>query len=282
MQDHGPSEASLRILRSCEGIWADRFLTSVLIPSIVSIQPSLGQAAVKILANPLSCLKTFYSFYAFARRGKERANSVKLANEALQEWSSESTNVFALTNSERFWEIFEDVCAVHHKKPLEQLNRGLIAGIADLAQEVYQNSQGASLATWIVGGIERTKRIEDCFMRMVDVRGVGPKTTSVFFRDIAYLFNMESQIDHVDRLYVQPIDGTLRRLAPHIIQEPGIEGAADWILAGKYSRITRKCGLSGIRFNMGAQYYGSIEGTRAVVMMDHAEPAFTLRNRDEN
>ncbi len=240
------------------------------------------KASLEVLADPLACVRVFFSHYAFARRGKDRSNSIALANESLDRWAEESASVFDEHNAERLWDIYEEVCILHHKKSLEQLNRGVIAGIAELAQEIYQDLDGASLATWIATKAKSTHRVEDCFLRLVDVRGIGPKTTSLFVRDVIYLFDLEATISHVDRLYLQPIDGTLRVLAPLIIDEEGIDQAADWILAGKLARAARRSGVSGIRFNMGAQYYGSIEGSRAAVMIDHLEFAFSGRTKEDH
>jgi hypothetical protein len=91
----------------------------------------------------------------------------------------------------------------------------------------------------------------------VDIRGVGPKTTSTFLRDVALLYGLEDQIDHIDRLYLQPVDRWTRLLAEMIVAELDEEHVADWIIAGKLAKYTRRAGVSGVRFNMGTSYFGT-------------------------
>ena len=45
-------------------------------------------------------------------------------------------------------------------------------------------------------------------------------------------------------------------MARHIVPEPGMEKAADWVIAGKVAKYTRRAGVSAIRFNMGATFFG--------------------------
>jgi len=157
------------------------------------------------------------------------------------------------------WANYLDICAERKKKPQEQLNLGPVAGIAELAQEVYRRDGVGSIAGWVHSGVAQTDRLEPQFLRMVDVRGVGPKLTSLFLRDVVFFFNLEERIDHSERLYVQPVDKWIRMIAPYVIDEPGIEDAADWILAGKLAKHTRHARISGVRFNMGATYFGMRE-----------------------
>jgi hypothetical protein len=110
-----------------------------------------------------------------------------------------------------------------------------------------------------VQGVHHTDRIEPQFLRLVDIRNVGPKLSSLLMRDVTFLYGLEDQIDPVDRLYVQPIDKWIRLIAPYVCDDPGIEDAADWVLAGKISKYTRRAGVSGVRFNMGATFFGARE-----------------------
>jgi len=138
---------------------------------------------------------------------------------------------------------------------MEQLNRGIVQGLPELAQEIEGQGGSGSIALWIVDAARKTGRIENQFMRMVEVRGVGPKLSSLILRDVVYLFNLEDRIDPVDRLYFQPIDRWTRVCAEFVVED--YEDAADWILAGKLSKVARKSGAKGVMFNMGVTYYGT-------------------------
>ena len=45
-------------------------------------------------------------------------------------------------------------------------------------------------------------------------------------------------------------------MARYLVPEPSMDKAADWIIAGKISKYTRRAGVSGIAFNMGTTYFG--------------------------
>jgi hypothetical protein len=108
----------------------------------------------------------------------------------------------------------------------------------------------------MLNGIAQTKRLELQFERIVDIRGVGPKSTSTFMRDVVYMFGYEDKVEPADRIYIHPIDRWLRMMARYLVPEPNMDKAADWIIAGKVSKYSRRAGVSGIAFNMGSTYFG--------------------------
>lgn len=212
-------------------------------------------------SDPYLSLRALLGNYAFCRRGKDRAELSALAMEALDRTCTEDDFESFLDEPDgnRLWQSFVEACAERKRKPLEQLNRGVIAGLGELAQEIYRLDAVGSIAAWILKGVLQTDRLEPQFLRIVDIRGVGPKISSLFLRDVVYVYGLEAQIDRADRLYIQPIDKWLRLLAPYVIDEPGVEVPADWVLAGKLAKYSRLAGVSGIRFNMGATYFGMRE-----------------------
>jgi len=240
--------------------FADRYVGEIFLPTIGrairEANPSIGDVR-DALSDPNLCLRIFLFHYAFSRRGKDRAELADIALESLDRCLQEGElAIVGGHNGEQFWECFVAVCQEHQRRPSEQLNIGLIAGMAELAQEIYQEDGVGSIAGWVVRNILQTDRVEPPFLRMVDIRGVGPKTTSTFLRDVVFVAGLEDQLDHQDRLYVQPIDRWMRLMAPYVVPDLDDERCADWILAGKVSKYARHAGVSGIRFNMGTTYFG--------------------------
>jgi hypothetical protein len=258
------SPGAQALLRALSGPVAERCLQESLLPNLrrgLRTDNNEPESLREAFGDPYRCLQCLFGHYAFSRRGKDRAELGELANQALQRTvRPEAFEQFLRQpDATLLWESYLQVCEERRKKPMEQLNRGVIAGLAELAQEIYRLDGLGSIAEWVVAGIVKTGHIEPQFLRMVDVRGVGPKLTSLFLRDIVFLYGLEERIDHADRLYVQPVDKWIRLLAPHVIDEPEIGEAADWILAGKIAKYCRHAGVSGIRFNMGASFFGGRE-----------------------
>lgn len=254
---------SLTLFRTMAGSRADKYLTEILLPALARAPrcaPELAAVQAQ-MSHPYGCLEMIFSHYAFARRGRDRYELSEIALEALRRISSSDDfgQFLALEHAESLWDMFVEVCQERKRKPMEQLNSGVIAGMAELAQEIYQIDGTGSIAQWVVQGIRKTGRVEPQFLRMVDVRGIGPKISSLFLRDVVVLYGMEDEIDHVDRLYVQPIDKWMRAIAPYVIDEPNADDLADWILAGKLSKYARKAKVSGTRFNMGVTWFGMRE-----------------------
>lgn len=243
---------------------ADHAIEQQLLPSLASASraPDATQASVaEAMAHPYTALLAFYAHYAFARRGKDREDLSAMAVTAFKRVTTPETisELMEHEDGHAVWESFCQVCAERQRKNSEQLNRGLIAGMVELAQEVFDLDGVGSITQWVVNGVEQTGRIEPVFLRIVDIRGVGPKTTSTFLRDITWLYDLEDQLDHADRLYVQPVDRWLRLAAPLLVPEPNIETSVDWIIAGKVAKYARRAGVSGIRLNLGNSAFGSRE-----------------------
>ncbi len=261
------------IFRALAGDCADRYASEMLLGPLGRI---LGAGPHNIadvrdaLLDPYLCLRAFFGHYAFSRRGKDRATLSELAMDALEEVAGGDRigQFLALDSGIRLWEAFEDRCRENRIKSNEQQNRGVVQGTAELAQEVSQIGL-RSIADWVRKGVLETDRMEPQFLRVVDIRGVGPKITSQFLRDLTYLFSLEERIERADRIYIQPIDKWIRALAPFVVPEPNAEGMADWVLAGKLNKYSRWAGVSPVRFNMGATYFG----IRHVHSVENIEPA---------
>lgn len=252
---------AVAIMRKMAGEFAERYAEEFLLGHV---RRSLGGAVpdkpstAERIENPFDALLVFYAHYAFARRGKDRDDLSKLAADALRRLAATTPfeKVLEQPDGTALWTAFEQVCQDAHKKSGEQQNRGPIQGMLELAQEIYREDPELSLGTWIVDSLEEDGKLEDRHMRIVDIRGVGPKSASTFVRDMVWLYDAEDDIEPADRIYVQPVDRWLRLMVKYVVPEPGLDDPADWIVAGKVSKYTRRAGVSGIGFNMGTTYFG--------------------------
>lgn len=265
---------SVAIFRAIAGPVAEKAIQQGLLPHL---QAGLKATSASLphlreaFESPLACLQVFYTQYAFAKRGREREELSRAALSALRKLGpdAEFSKVLAETDGERFWNAFCQVAEERKLRNSEALNLGLILGMLELAQEIYRLDGIGSIAGWVIKGVLTTQRIEPQFERIVDIRGVGPKTTSTLLRDLVLVFGVEDQLDNVDRLYVQPVDKWIREFAEYLVPELREERSVDWVVAGKVSKYARHAGVSGIRFNLGATYFG----IREVFDPSRLEPA---------
>lgn len=250
-----------KIIKEMSGDFADLYVDTFL---VLRLRKSAGRSVTdeispKILfEDPADFLRLFFGHYAFARRGKERDELAEMSlatiDKALEAESME--DLLKRDSGEVLWDLFVEQYEGDLERANEGQNRGLIQGMLELMQEVYEIDGVGSVPHWIVSGVHKSRRLEPQFDRIVDIRGVGPKTTSMILRDVSFYFDLENITDPKDLVYVQPVDRWLRLLARIIVPEPGMDSAADWVIAGKVAKYCRKAGYSGIRFNMGTVYFG--------------------------
>lgn len=237
--------------------YADEFLLGHL-KKLLGLADAEKDNVATALEDPFLALKAFFGHYAFARRGKDRddlaASSLEAMNRLVQDRTFE--DVLNDPDGTSLWTAFDNTCKDKKHKSNEQQNRGPIQGMLELAQEIHRLDKEASLATWISSGVLETGRLEPQHMRIVDIRGVGPKSASTFVRDMVWLYEVEEDVDPADRLFTQPVDRWLRSIVKYVVPEPGLEDPADWIVAGKISKYTRRARVSSIEFNMGTTYFG--------------------------
>ena len=252
----------IAIYRRVAGEYADHYIDDFLFHHLRRVMQIDAEADIEAihqaLEDPYLCLRAFYGHYAFARRGKDRDDLAKAALQALEQINTEKDfeEVLKAEDGVELWEKFEKNCQELNRKPNENQNRGMIQGMLELSQEIYRIDRNGSIASWFTDVIAQTGQLETQFLRIVDIRGVGPKSTSTFMRDISYIFDMEESIDPADKIYVQPIDRWLRLISRYVVPEKDMEKAADWIVAGKVSKYSRRARVSGLRFNMGTTYFG--------------------------
>jgi hypothetical protein len=253
-------QQSLVLLRSLAGPWADRYVGEVLLPTLGDLlgRPDASVSIVRErLSDPYLCLRAIYGHYAFSRRAGDGQKLGALACGALRKILP--SELLGQDNAHELWFAFSNACAENGLRPMEQLNYGVIAGLGELAQTIHRHHGGRSIASWIAEGVLTSGRIENQFMQLSEIVGVGPIVASAFLRDVVFLHHLEDRVEVADRVYVQPIERWHRLIAPHVIFDIGRNDAGDRLLAAKLARGTRAAGASGIRFNMGAAYFGTKE-----------------------
>ncbi len=265
----GPNQ--IRVLRALAGTWADKCCSEYLLPSIARQCdcPPRFQDIQAALADPFHSLLVIFAHYAFSRRGRDRNDACSLAIEALKQVKAKIGFPSFLRHSDGsvLWEEFVAASVRKGKKPNEELNLGVVAGFAELAQEIFRSGHSGSIFEWFCDVATESNRIEEPFLRMVDIRGVGPKVVSTLARDAVFLFGVEEDIEPVDLLFLQPINKYIRDIAVHVVAHQSEADSPDWILAGKISKYARRAGVSGIRFNIGANHFGS-HGAMAVNFLE--------------
>src|SRR5690349_18891100 len=139
------------VVREIAERYGPYYVEELLLPRVLSHLPVSDRNednARALMCDPLGCLRAVFQEYAFARRGKERQELGHMATLALKKATSER-ELFNQTDSVFVWEAFEQVCAEEKQKPMEQLNRGIIQGIPELAQEIQAEGGSGSIALWI-------------------------------------------------------------------------------------------------------------------------------------
>lgn len=259
------------------GKWADLYVRELLFPALTSAggaPVSNFKEATDVLDDHYASLALFFQNYAFSRRGKERVELASSACDALDLLADERgiEQVLLATDGKALWDRFCAICDERRIKNSEQLNLGPIAGVLELAQELYQAKPAHSISSWIHASINQSGRVEDPFLRLVDVRGVGPKNASTFVRDVVISYDIENRVHNADKLYLHPIDRWIRRFAALLIPEHCSGKVIDWVVAGKLSKFCRIAGVCGTKFNVGASYFGQ----QIVRQPDHFDASLSL------
>ncbi|MFN4033218.1 MAG: hypothetical protein ACK4ME_06270 [Fimbriimonadales bacterium] len=254
------------ILNRLAGEKAEQFQREVLYPQMaraMRLQLPHSQAVRDALADPYYAFRVMLGYYAFAKRGNDRAEYSGYALQALEQvLRGDKANFGAFLASgnapEQLWNAFVAVCQEHQRKINEQLNRGLIEGLAGYAAQLYADDEIGNIWMDIQQAIVQSGRVEPIHEKITGIKGIGPKVGALVLRDMVALYDLESQIDAGDFHYLQPVDTWIRRIGPMLSDEI-TDQTADWVIAGKLSKLCRRNRVSGVRFNQGVQYLAIVE-----------------------
>jgi len=270
-----PYEVSI-ILSRLSGEKADRFQKEVLYPQLartMRISGTSSQEVREALADAYYAFRAMLGYYAFAKRGNDRAEYSAFALQALDrtlKGKKENFSTLLASGSapQQLWEAFVQVCQENQRKVNEQLNRELIEGLAEFATRIYQEDEIGNIWTTIHQAIVRSGRVEPIYQQITEIRGIGPKVGSLLLRDMVALYELEPSIDAADYHYLQPVDTWIRRIGPMLTDELNND-SADWIIAGKLSKLCRRNRVSGVRFNQGVQYLAIVEVRKLEQLKDY-------------
>lgn len=242
-----------RLIEHVATTYGLRYVEEYLVPHLarpLGLQRGDKAGVVAALRDPVGALRVLYGQYGFSRRGKSRDDLAEAALSAVDK-------VAGLDGpGSSAWSAFESDLTAQGGRPVEIQDRGVVQGLYELAQEVAEAHDGASIVGWIDQSARATGRVEEVFNRIVDIRGLGPKTTSTFVRDMVYILGREDDLEPAEKIHIQPVDRWLRLMAVETVPEPGVRDAADWVIAGKVTKYCRRAGVSSILFSMGCTSFG--------------------------
>ncbi|MCW5947393.1 MAG: hypothetical protein KIT74_10235 [Fimbriimonadales bacterium] len=262
------------------GAPADSYISEVFVPTACRILGSRNYTVESIrskLREPRSAFIYFLSNYGvLTKRARTHIASVRLA-EAVSRTIADSSfeDFLGSRDSEALWESYIEVCSEDTKKVNATLDMPSIIDLTNLAFDIYEELGHGNIVAWIRDEIAESRRCDTAFSRLVGIRTFGPKAASAALRDVAFLYELEKQIEYSDWLYLQPINKVVRQIAKIILPEEGV--LPDWILAGKVSKAVRLSQASGVRFSMGCSYFGY----RLAPRTGGIEQALQLLNRPD-
>lgn len=189
--------------------------------------------------------------YPFARAGGEQAGYSGIAHEVFEIIRG---SFHKPDFPELLWKEFKRKCQVEGIGANERINRNLLRKLGCFARK------NGNLFKWIKMEVENSGRVEQVFVQLINNGGMGKKTAAFFLRDTIWLFDLEEKIVKPDKLYIQPIDTWVRTISKflwedfdHLRENDYI----DFIIAKRIAEICGKLGVSGVKFNQGAWYFGS-------------------------
>lgn len=108
-----------------------------------------------------------------------------------------------------------------------------------------------NLLRYCIGRIQKGL-IGDLYQELQSIRQIGPKVASLFLRDLADVYELESHLAIEEQHCVFPIDTWLRQVAVKL----GVKGN-DGSIRNKLITTCSEYGVSAVEFNQGAWYLGA-------------------------
>lgn len=260
-----PSEQSLdnavaQLMRDAAAD-AERYLDGYLLPKWREVIGGEGDNWESLLFTFAPGLRLVLRHYALGHRRFARLGASAAAEHAIAWAERQGAELFLNAGeSEPFWKRFINALTPRGKKSSEQL-RWLVTGIVDWNFEAYRVRGEESLVAWILTEVRDTGRVEHVHQLLREIPGFGPKAASRLLRDLTLVFQLEERVHPADRYLLQTVGRPVRKVAGMILTEAEGRRLPDWVLAGKLSRACRLAGVSGARFNAGAEWrYGIAAG----------------------
>lgn len=198
------------------------------------------------LENPKEALSLFLEGYAFSRNVRNLSYP-HVAKSVLDKKTE-------LPFPKEFWKKFKE--ELGSEKPNEKLNplchtdKGCKCALCVLRQEGYESKPNiVTVSRQLLenGEVQKTYKV------IKRIRGIGPKITSLFLRDVADWFHV--QVENSNRYLLQPIDAWVRRTVEVLSPNDGKRRDKDigtWIC-----EESRKFNANPEKVNQGIWYFGS-------------------------
>lgn len=206
-------------------------------------------------------LRLVLRHYALGHRRFSRLGASDAAERAIQWVERQGSETFlGAGDAGPFWAEFTEGLTAKGKKATDQLE-GLVKGLVEWNFETYRGAGEESLVAWILAEVRETGRIEHVHQLLREVPGFGPKASSRLLRDLVLVFQLEERVHPADRYLLQTVGRAIRRAAAIVLPHAVDRRLPDWVLAGKISKACRLAGVSGARFNAGAEWrFGHVDG----------------------
>jgi len=221
---------------------------------------TLADVKSRLLADDTLALESLL-LSAFERAGAGRARYGEHAVQVLRQAAGSNLQKF-LGNPNALplcWRDFEAICNKNGVGVNERLNRGVLEGLISLA------GQHGNLFNHI--GKFLPGQIEQAFLELIQIKGIGEKIASFLLRDTVWVHGVEGAIHFNNRLYLQPIDRWVKRVAQSLWSDLKNESVPSWIISKRIAEACEHYKVSGIKFNQGAWYLGAIE-SKTVTALD--------------
>jgi hypothetical protein len=261
-----PSEQSLddavvQLMRDVACQDADDYLNQYLFPVWREVVGDSGESWHTRLSSFAPALRLILRHYALGHRRFSRLGASDAAEQAIRWAERLGANRFLREgNADPFVRQFVDALTPKGKRASSQLEC-LVRGLIEWNFDTYRASGEESLVAWVLGEIEETGRVEHVHQLLREISGFGPKAASRLLRDLVLVFQLEERIHPADRYLLQTVGAGIRRVAAKILPDEGDRRLPDWVLAGKVSKACRMAGVSGVRFNAGAEWrFGILAG----------------------
>lgn len=225
-----------------------------------------GPAALKRLADrltrPDAGLRWVLGTEAFSWRGGE--GYLRVMHQAFAVVDKAPGRVAALMTRSGavspIWSAFK--AAAERASPPKRLNERrtgpLIEGVVALAREILPTS----LVPWMGYSFGSPGGVERVFLRLVAIKGIGPKIASLLLGQTAWVLGLERRVSPPDRFLLQPVDIWVRRTAAALWPDLAASQVPSFCVARRIAETCSRIGVSGVEFNHGAWYFGSQEVKR--------------------
>ena len=239
--------------------YAKEYLDHHLLASIGKFTRSPAESrdqAYQAIASPVASMSLLLGYYAFARQVAERVGYDLACVSVLSPYLPDD-------RGDQFWADFPNWESFHaafvaecNRRDIRQnlkFNPGLIRDLYILA---FRRPQQGLFHAW-AEKVQRAQSLKGIFSELKGVHGIGDKIASFVCRDAVFLADLEGLVPSNERMYLQPIDIWIGRIAEYLNPNLTSEKDRHAVISHYLADACEFAGDSGIAFNQGSWYFGS-------------------------